>query len=374
MRVLRKEWQLGGCLALLFACAALGQGQELRTGVSAGGGVSALPLPVSGYEVYLIGELHGVKENDEILLEYLARLYSEAGLRDVAIEEDAVYESDAQAYVEGRSDVLPQPLCLRAGVLQVLRSFNKGKDDELVRVHLVDIDSPATAIRQHLLAIKEQVPEADAVRVPSEAQLKERGPETVAALKALATGRQQLSALRTIEHSIGAYQEGLEVGTTHNFKGSPYLDNREQAITSNILELVRSRGGRTVLAQYGNDHVSRSRRKDGGAGRNSEFSPLALRLVDAGVKVFSLMTVPLSGRWSWRGREGEMFWTPKDGHLASGEGFDQVLAAAPEAKWFYVDRTRQRLTLPSRDMTAYDVDAYLLFEGASPADNQCAAP
>ena len=372
MRVLRKEWQLGGCLAFLFSCAAHGQGQELRTGVHAGRDVSALPLPVSGYEVYLIGELHGVKENEEILVEYLARLYSEAGLRDVTIEEDAVYESDAQAYVEGRSNVLPQPLCLRAGVLRVLRSFNEGKDDEPVRVHLVDIDSPATAIRQHLLAIKEQVPEADAVQVPSEAELKERGLETVAGLKKLAKGRRQLSELRTIEHSIGALQQGLEVGTTRRFKGSPYLDDREQAIASNILELVHRRGGRTLLAQYGNDHVSRSRRKDGGAERNSVFSPLALRLVDAGVKVFSLMTVPLSGRWSWRGQEGEMFWTPEDGHLASGEGFDQVLAAAPEAKWFYVDRARQLLTLPSRDMTAYDVDAYLLFTGASPMDNQCA--
>jgi hypothetical protein len=334
--------------------------------------VGALPLPVSGFEVYLVGELHGVKENEEILIEYLARLYSESGLRDVAIEEDAVYQRDAQAYVEGRSSVLPQPLCLREGVLRALRSFNEGKGDELVRVHLVDIDSPAAAIRQHLLAIKERIPDAEAMRVPSETEIRERGPETVAALKRLAAGGRELSELRTIEHSIGAYQQGLEVGTTHHFKGSPYLDDREQAIATNILELVRSRSGRTVLALYGTDHVSRSRRKDGGAERNREFSPLALRLVDAGAKVFSLMTVPLSGRWSWRGRAGEMFWTPKDGHIEGGETLDRVLAAAPEAKWLYVDRARQRLTLPSQDMTAFDVDAYLLFAGATPMDDHCA--
>ena len=343
IRVLRKEWRLGGCLVFLFACAAFVQGQELRRGVQAGRDVSALPLPVSGYEVYLVGELHGVKENEEILVGYLARLYSESGLRDVAIEEDAVYQPAARAYVEGRSSVLPQTLCLRAGILRALRFFNEGKDDELVRVHLVDIDSPATAIRQHLLAVQEQVPDAAAVRVPSEAELKEHGPETVAALKRLATGRQQLSELRTIGHSIGAYQQGLEVGTTHKFKGSPYLDDREQAIASNILELVHSRNGRAVLALYGTDHVSKSRRKDGGAERNHEFSPLALRLVDAGAKVFSLMTVPLSGRWSWRSREGEMFWTPRDGHL----GRDGPVW---RAELIYLSRSRAstRTTRPNR--------------------------
>ncbi len=373
MRVLRKERRVGGSIVFLFVCLSAVQGQELRRGVQAGREVSALPLPVSGYEVYLVGELHGVKENEEILVEYLARLYAESGLRDVAIEEDAVYQRDAQAYVEGRSSVLPPPLCLRVGVLQALRSFNEGrKDGDLVRVHLVDIDSPAAAIRQHLLAIKEQVPAAALVHVPSETELKERGPETVTALKRLAGDRQALNELRTIEHSIGAYQQGLEVGTTHKFKGSPYLDDREQAIASNILDLVHGRSGRAVLALYGTDHVSRSRRKDGGAERNREFSPLALRLIDAGAKVFSLMTVPLSGHWSWRGREGEMVWSSKDGQLADGESLDQVLAAAPDAKWFYVDRARQRLALPSQDMTAFDVDAYLLFAGAIPMDDHCA--
>ncbi|MCB1020447.1 MAG: hypothetical protein KDC27_10990 [Acidobacteria bacterium] len=324
--------------------------------------------------MYLIGELHGVQENEEILHEYLSRLYSDAGLREVAIEEDSVYEPAAQAYVDGRSSALPPALCLRAGALQALRAFNEGKRSDPVRVRLVDIDSPATAIRQHLLAIKEQAPGADAVHLPPVAELEARGMETVAALRALGLSQPQLSQLRTIEKSIRAYQQGLEVGTTSGFKGSPYLDDREEAITSNILEMVRTDGGRSVLVQYGSDHVSRSLRRDGGPDRNRAFSPLARRLAGAGVKVFSLMTVPLSGRWSWRGRDGEMFWAPNDGHLADGAGFDQVFAEAPDAKWLYVDRARQRVTLPSTDMTAYDVDAYLLFTEAIPMENHCSAP
>lgn len=360
------------CFALLFACAALTQGQDLRRGVWATADVSDLPLPVSGYDVHLVGELHGVRESEEVLVEYLARLYAESGLRDVVIEEDAVYQHDAQAYVEGRSNTLPQQLCLRAGLLQALRSFNEGKGSEFVRVHLVDVDSPAAAIRRHLLALQGQIPDAATVTVPSDTELKEHGPATVDALRQLATDPQTLRELRTVEYSLGAFQQGLEVGTTHSFTGSPYLDDREQSIASNMLDLVHDGDGRAILALYGADHASKTLRKDGGPERNREFSPLALRLVDAGATVFSLMAFPLSGHWSWRGRDGEMFWTPMDGHLASGETFDQVLASAPEAQWFYVDRTRQRLTLPSQDMSAYDVDAYLIFAGATPMDNHCA--
>ena len=81
-----------------------------------------------------------------------------------------------------------------------------------------------------------------------------------------------------------------------------------------MLDLIDGENSGPVLALYGSDHVSRSRRKDGGSDRNREFAPRALRLVDAGAKVFSLVTFPLSGRWSWRGRRGEMFWTPKDAY------------------------------------------------------------
>ena len=83
---------------------------EIRPGVWTAKHADALPLPVQGYEVYLVGEYHGLEENAEFQAQYLARLHRESGLRDVAIEEDAVYESDAQAFVGGKSEVVPPSL------------------------------------------------------------------------------------------------------------------------------------------------------------------------------------------------------------------------------------------------------------------------
>jgi hypothetical protein len=159
---------------------------------------------------------------------------------------------------------------------------------------------------------------------------------------------------------------------TGQFEGSPYLDDREQAISNNMVDLLRNQDCRAVLALYGSDHVSKARRKDGGAQRNRDFAPMAIRLEDAGVKVFSLVTFPLSGRWRWRGREGEMLWTAKDGSLASGETLDRILATVPDATFLYVDPKRQRIKLPSQDITAFVVDAFLLIVVAKAMEDHCA--
>ena len=42
--------------------------QEIRPGVWAAQQPEILPLPTSGYEVYLVGEMHGIQENVEFQL------------------------------------------------------------------------------------------------------------------------------------------------------------------------------------------------------------------------------------------------------------------------------------------------------------------
>jgi hypothetical protein len=361
-------------LLLLLVVPPTGQAQEVYPGVWASREVSALPLPVSGRQVYLVGEMHGVKETEGILRQYLDMLHRASGLRDVAIEEDAVYQAEAEAYVEGKASVVPEPLCLRAGFLSVIRQFNEGRGaNDRVRIHLVDIDTPATAVRHHLCTIKDRVRGAEAVRVPDVVDIRDQGLKAVEELKRLTADALLLRELRTVEHSIRAYQQGLEVGT-RGFKGSPYLDDREQAIASNIQDVLGDKDCRGLLALYGSDHVSKAPRKDGGPNRDRPFSPMALRLEQAGVQVFSLVTFPLSGRWRWRGHEGEMLWNPAEGRLSTGEGLDQVLAAWPDAMLFYIDRKRQRITLPSRDVTGFRVDAFLLLVKATAMDNYCGNP
>src|ERR1700682_1831111 len=103
---------IAAAMVLWFTGAAADSFQEVRPGVWAGRDVSSLPVPDSGDQFYLLGEMHGVQEMEAIFGQYMGKLYASAGLRDVAIEEDAVYERDAQAYVAGGSRTIREGLCL----------------------------------------------------------------------------------------------------------------------------------------------------------------------------------------------------------------------------------------------------------------------
>jgi hypothetical protein len=360
----------GMFLALVLGGAGLAQ--ELHSGVWGGRDLSTFPLPVSGYDVYMVGELHGVKENVDVLIQYVAKLHDEAGLREVALEEKPVYERDAQAYVEGRSNAVPSPLCLRAAILEAIRRFNEGrKPGDLLHVRLVDIDINGGSIREHLLRLKQQVSGAEAVSVPGVTAIKVRGLETVAALERLTTDPDVLAQLRTVRHSIRAYQQGLEADAGPP-KGSPYLDDREDAIVSNIRDILRREPGRPLLAFYGNDHVSKTALHNGGPKQDRDFDPAALRLARAGVKVFSVVTIPLTGSRNWRGSREDLFWSANDASLSNGETLDAVLAGSGSA-FLYIDPKRERVKLPSQDLTRSGADAFLLFAHGTAAESRCAA-
>jgi hypothetical protein len=234
MKILR-ELSVSTIALLLASSAAMSGAQEIRSGIWVGTRTDALPLPASGYQVYLTGELHGLEQNEDFQLEYLAELNKRSDLRDVAIEEKGVYEEQAQAFISGKSDDLPVMLCLRKGLLLGIRQLNSSlRDDRRIRIHLIDVDSPAAAIQEHLLAIKARIPEASDVNIPGVDRVKERGLDAVHRLEQFRIDSHTRSELRTIEHSIRAYQQGLEVGIGPP-KGSPYLEDREQALAENIL-------------------------------------------------------------------------------------------------------------------------------------------
>jgi hypothetical protein len=350
----------------LFAAAG-----EIRTGVSAAPTLDGLPFPMRGYQAYLTGEMHGVAENAEFQLWYLAQLHHASGLRDIAIEERGVYEIDAQAFIDGRADALQPHLCLRAELLEGIRKLNAGlKPEERFRVHLTDIDSPAAAIRQHLTALQLRLG-ATGLRIPSESAIKDSALDTVAQLQRLNPDAATRSELRTVEFSVLCLRQGLEFDLGAP-KGSPYLDSREEAVAGNIVDLIRTRGIASLLVVYGSDHVSRTPRKDGGPERNLPFQPMGLRLEKAGIKVFSVITNPLEGRTFWRGHENEIYGDASDGHLASGEKLDKVFASAPGSRFLYIDRQREHVRLPSEDVSKMAVDAFLLFRSGTAMKNACA--
>jgi hypothetical protein len=348
--------------------------QQVRPAVWAGNQVESLPLPTAGYQVYFIGEQHGLKENADFQLAYMAMLVNRANLRDVAIEEKSVYERDAQSYIDGGAKPLPAVLCLRASLLRRIRQLNSQLDpSRRVRIHLIDVDSPSSAICEHLVLLSKRIPHADTIIVPPPGEVKEHGQESVRALEKMTSDSQTRSELRSVAFAIRALQDGFEVGTGPA-KGSPYLDEREEAMTENVEEQIRkgAKGGMLVICGF--DHVSRRKRADGGPNRDEPFWPMAARLERSGLRVFTLVTFPLGGETFWRGRASQLLWGPNDGHLSSGERLDTVISSAPSMKLFYIDALREHVRLPSEDASNYGSNAFLLFVLGHAMAEECDLP
>ncbi|KAA6460964.1 erythromycin esterase family protein [Acidobacteria bacterium AB60] len=347
--------------------------QQLRPGVWAGTRVDSLPFP-TGYQLYIVGEQHGLQENAEFQLAYLALLVQRTPLRDIALEEKSVYESAAQSYVDGRAESLPPALCLRAALLRGLRSFNSQlAPGNHVRVHLIDVDSPASAIHEHLVLLSRRIPHARRVDLPAAAKLEAQGEEAVRRLEALTADEQIRTELRSVALAIRALQEGFEAGTGPA-RGSPYLEEREEAMTQNLAYLIRRIASAGVLVICGFDHASRRQRGDGGPDRNQPFWPLAARLERSGLQLFTLITFPLAGETFWRGTASTLLWEPDDGHLSSGEKLSALLSSAPAAKFLYIDAATEPVRLPSQDASDYGANAFLLFPRAHPMIDECLPP
>ena len=204
--------------------------------------------------------------------------------------------------------------------------------------------------------------------VPETSEIKAQGLAAVSELQLLNMGARTRSDLRTAELSIRAYQHSFEVGIGQG-EGSPYLEDREQAVASNIEDLLHTSGIDAVLVLYGWDHVSRSMRNDGGPNRDQPFAPAALRIEQVGVKTFSVVMFPLAGQSSWRGNHWDFPWHAADVHLSSGEALDKVVASAAQAHFIYANRERVRL--PINEVANYAVDSYLLFPSGTPLFDHC---
>lgn len=77
-------------LVVIVGCIA--QPYQVRRGVYAVNELKELPLPTSGYDLYTIGEIHGVREIHDLFLSYMDTLHTKAGLQDIALELSPTYE------------------------------------------------------------------------------------------------------------------------------------------------------------------------------------------------------------------------------------------------------------------------------------------
>ena len=82
--------------------------------------------------------------------------------------------SGACLYVLGITDTLRVDLCLRAHVLSSIRSLNSQlADEDRIRVHLFDLDSPLSAIHLHLQRLHSELgPSVASITLPTPEELR----------------------------------------------------------------------------------------------------------------------------------------------------------------------------------------------------------
>jgi hypothetical protein len=308
----------------------------LPEGVIATNDPSSLPLPTSGYQVYLVGEEHGNQQTKDVLIGYLNLLYNKSSLRDVFLEEDQAYEDGAQSFVRGKQDNLPEGLCLRADILNRLRDFNQRLPrDKKIRVHLVDVDSPEKTIRQHLVSLIAKIgTSAGSIKIPEEGLSLASTGLIIERLTQLTSNRDILSGLRTVKQSLILFDSGLRIdtGPTEGNIGDPV---REEAITANILDVLHVAQAGSVLGLYGAAHVQKLIARPS----KSQSIPLSERLEKAGVTVYRTMCYPLAGVGIWRQQSIKLPSGPAASSfsLSTGETMQDVLRSVADPEFFYFD-------------------------------------
>lgn len=364
---------------------------EVRPGVDMSNDPADFAFPTSGYAVYIVGETHGNRETKLIFLSYLQRLYEEAGLRDVILEEDQAHESDANAYVRGETATLPARLCLRADILGQIREFNASlPTNEKVSVHLVDVDSPLGTIHKHLGELHAQLgPAGEAVHFPDLDEFRSwrSAPmyELIDELRQAAGDQPDiLNGLDTVQRSLEWYYLGnrLEIGRPRGSRQS-FAPLREDVMTQNIQRVLSQLNGQPVLAFFGFNHGIK---KAGDYNLPAEgFKPWAQRLVESDVSVYSLAIVGTSGNGYWH-KEAfayEVLWNQQyegmhEYQFPDGTFLLSLFETHPELDIIHVDLQTEdnaRIRLPSsydQDIPASRVyDGLVIFREFTPMEDAC---
>jgi hypothetical protein len=334
-----------------------------------------------------VGETHGNPQTKQVFQSYLKRLYKEADVRDVILEEDQAYETEANEYLLGIADALPHNLCLRADILGQIREFNAALPaaEEKVRVHLVDIDSPLPTIYLHLQELHQQLGSAAAsISLPTLVAFTDWSPnqrkDLVTELKKASADQPAiLDELETVDLSLKWYNMGNRLDENIPIGLQKYFGPiREDVITKNVQSVLSELKGHPILVFFG-----------GGRGmKTSDFlgeglTSWAQRLNDNETKVYSLSILGASGKGFWHGqsfdyKEEVQRYEEVDGYrFEDGASLRSWFETYPDRGILYADlRTDEnaKIGLPSvyPDIPASQVyDGLVIFKKFTPMENAC---
>jgi hypothetical protein len=330
--------------------------------------------------VYIVGERHGNQETKQLFQIYLRSLHQKAGVRDVVLEEHQAYEPDANAYVLGRMDMLPEELCRRADILGLIREFNATlSEDEKVKVHLVDVDSPLPVIYKHLTDLHVRLGSKGAsIQIPPLSELETWGPKSsydlIADLQSAAADQPDiLKELETLRLSFRWYFGGDELDS-NTWATKNFMPLREEIITQNIRNIIACTNGRPIFAFFGARHAEK--------GEADPTPRIVLRswaeqLNESGMDIYSLSVEGMAGNGYWRGEsyQYEELWSQYQ--LSDGSLLPSLFESHPGASIIFTDLRadeNQNIKLPAGalDISASQlIDGLVLYKEFTPMENAC---
>lgn len=352
----------------------------VRSGIFATNDITSIPFPTSGYDIYLVGESHGMHEIEMLFCDYLKDLNECTGLRDIALEEDNLYERKANQYINGDSDTLPAGLCLRTNILEGVRNINSAlPDDKKIRVHLVDVDCTPEAIHEHLLLLQKEIgSSAEHIDIPSLSEFywleKDTMVDLVTQMKKTTEDDSLLHELETITSSMHFHKTGSDFGIGRGYIDPDGFPIREEQITKNI-QYVQEKTGGPILALFGSAHGMKVNASLGSQAP-PDMKPLAQQLIEGGAKVYSACVFPMSGEKYWRGSGASFQGDPTKIQFADGSTLESIMEAAPESNIIVIDlrvkRNANTLIKYFKEIPAGQIyDSFIVFREVTPMEDKC---
>jgi hypothetical protein len=368
---------LGGC-----AMGETFKAKEVRPGIYMSSDPADFPFPTSGYRVYIVGETHGKRETKMVFDVYLHNLYKKAKVRDVILEEDQAYETEANAYIHGLSDTLPDGLCLRTDILGQIREFNADlPTDEKVTVHLLDVDSSFPVVYKHLIELHSQLgPAGESIQIPELSEIQYANSNKLYALvdelRAVSAEKPDtLNGLDTVQLSLEWYYLGNDMESgTGNWKN--FAPIREDIITKNIKYVLSQSNDKPILAFFGAAHGTKVQAEPNLPIKG--FKTWAQRLVDENTSVYSVAVFGASGNGFWRGEtvpDDKEFL--KEFDLANGMSVVSLLDTYSDQEIVYTDLRKRdnkaiKLSPDLLDIPASQIyDGIIIFKEFTPMENAC---
>lgn len=328
---------------------------NFRPGVYVTNEASDLPLPTSGYDLYVIGEPHGEHEVRLLTLDYLKTLHRTIGVRDIILEQiSPAHEREVNAYVIGLDDTVSNQWAFENDLVVGVRMFNDTlPDSEKVRVHLVDLDLGLSNVHSHLQVLHEEIgTAAEGIQMPSLSEFSTWNEDEMLALvdqlAEVAEDREVVAnELTTVKDSTRWFFLGkqFERGQIPANDFVDYEVIREERITENIQRLMGELGDTPALALYGGWHAQKRPAQIVTLYLSSQPAVIFLdtpswvqRLAESGVSIYSVLAMGISGHAGVKGKFQEpVERDPRQMHFVDGITIADAFDAFPQCNIVYVD-------------------------------------